>query len=231
MHHTSVVGESLGGISPQGAPGYLIDTDHAIIVDVEATPTGTYDEVVSTKTMLDRTDQRFSLTPERLAADTAYGTGKFLAWLRDQDITPHIPVRNTSRRKDGTLSRGDFTFDKERDLYIGPQGKLLKTMGKVHDGNKTSAFGKTGRQSSHFQRLNRRYLVLRTLVDGKASDSKNGHTMSALPPKDAMRPKEVVSSSFDWINSNQKERDKSGMIFRVAFEMEFTVEIGFGAHR
>jgi transposase len=52
---------------------YLIDNEHAIIVDVEATPARTYDEVAATKTMLDRTQARFALKPERLAADTAYG--------------------------------------------------------------------------------------------------------------------------------------------------------------
>jgi transposase len=34
---------------------YLIDNEHAIIVDVEATPARTYDEVAATKTMIDRT--------------------------------------------------------------------------------------------------------------------------------------------------------------------------------
>ena len=48
---------------------YLIDIAHAIIVDVEPTPARTYDEVASTKTMLDRTEQRFGLKPKRLAAE------------------------------------------------------------------------------------------------------------------------------------------------------------------
>ena len=58
---------------------YLIDVKNAVIVDVEATPARTYDEVAATQTMLDR--KRFGLKPKRLAADTAYGTGKFLGWL------------------------------------------------------------------------------------------------------------------------------------------------------
>src|SRR4249920_520386 len=37
---------------------YLIDVEHAIIVDVEPTPARTYDEVTSTRTMLERTEQR-----------------------------------------------------------------------------------------------------------------------------------------------------------------------------
>jgi hypothetical protein len=59
----------------------LIDVDHAVIVDVEATPARPCDEVAATQTMLDRTEACFALKPKRLAADTAYGTGKFLGWL------------------------------------------------------------------------------------------------------------------------------------------------------
>jgi hypothetical protein len=54
---------------------YLIDIENAVIVDVEATPARTHDEVAATQTMLDRAEERFDLRPRRLAADTAYGTG------------------------------------------------------------------------------------------------------------------------------------------------------------
>ena len=113
---------------------YLIDIKYAVIVDVEATPARTYDEVAATKTMIKRTEERLGLKPERLAADTAYGTGKFLNWVIGAGITPHIPVWDMSKREEGILSRADFTFDAERNLYICPQGKLLRTTGTVHDG-------------------------------------------------------------------------------------------------
>jgi transposase len=113
---------------------YLIDNEHAIIVDVEATPARGYDEVAATRTMIERTDERFGLRPRRIAADTAYGTGRMLDWLIRQDIEPHIPVWEMSRRKDGTFSRSDFTFDAEANLYRCPDGKTLKTTGRVHDG-------------------------------------------------------------------------------------------------
>jgi len=112
---------------------YLIDLEHAVIVDVEATPARTYDEVAATKTMIKRTDERLGLRPKRLAADTAYGTGNFLGWLIGAGITPQIPVWDKSTREDGTLSRADFTFDKERNVYTCPNGKLLKTTGSVGD--------------------------------------------------------------------------------------------------
>jgi hypothetical protein len=84
---------------------YLIDIKYAVIVDVEATPARTYDEVAATKTMIKRTEERLGLKPERLAADTAYGTGKFLHWVIGSGITPHIPVWDMSKREEGILSR------------------------------------------------------------------------------------------------------------------------------
>jgi hypothetical protein len=85
--------------------------------------------------MLDRTERRFGLEPKRLAADTAYGTGRFLGWLVGHRIAPHIPVRDASQRDDGTFSRTDFRWDRRRGVYICPSGKVLHTTGTVHDGN------------------------------------------------------------------------------------------------
>ena len=113
---------------------YLIDIANAIIVDVEPTPARTYDEVESTKIMLDRAERRFGLKPKRLAADTAYGTSRFLDWLVSRRIAPHIPVRDASERDDGTLSRSDFRWDRRRGVYICPNGKVLHSTGKVHEG-------------------------------------------------------------------------------------------------
>ena len=113
---------------------YMIDVEHAVIVDVEATPARTYDEVAATRTMIDRTEEAFGLKPKRLTADTAYGTGKLLAWLLDKDITPHIPVWERYERTDGMFSRREFAYDAERDVYICPNGRPLRTSGTVHDG-------------------------------------------------------------------------------------------------
>jgi Transposase DDE domain len=111
---------------------YLIDVEHAVIVDVEVTPARTFDEVAATRVMIDRTEWAFDLKPKRLIADTAYGTGRFLGWLvKEKAITPHIPVWDMSKRKDGTFTRFDFNFDKRRNLYICPAGKTLTTTGRV----------------------------------------------------------------------------------------------------
>ena len=78
----------------------------------------------------------FWVKPKLLAADTAYSSGPNLNWLvKDKDIAPHIPVIDKSKREDGTFSREDFTFDKERNVYTCPASKTLTTTGKlVNDG-------------------------------------------------------------------------------------------------
>jgi transposase len=114
---------------------YLIDTKDAVIVDVEATPTRISKEVEATRTMVERTAERLDLKPSRIAGDVAYGTGKLLGWLIGHKIVPHIPVWDKSKREDGTFSREDFSFDHDANVYVCPGGKILKTTGKVHDGN------------------------------------------------------------------------------------------------
>jgi len=115
---------------------YLIDVKVGIILDVEASRSIRQAEVGASKTMIERTQQRFDIKPERLAGDTAYGSGANLNWLvKDKDIAPHIPVIDKSKREDGTFSREDFTFDKDRNVYICPANKILTTTGKlVNDG-------------------------------------------------------------------------------------------------
>lgn len=39
-------------------------------------------------------------------------------------IAPHLPV-DKSTREDGTFSREDFTFDRERDIFTFPAGEIL----------------------------------------------------------------------------------------------------------
>ena len=110
------------------ADNYLIDVKCGIIMDVEASRAIRQAEVGAAKTMIDRIEERFGIKPERLAADTAYGSAPTLHWLvDDKQIAPHIPVIDKSKRDDGTFSREDFTFDKERDIYTCPSGKSLTT--------------------------------------------------------------------------------------------------------
>jgi len=117
------------------ANNYLIDVKFGVIMDVEASRAIRQAEVGAAKTMIERTERRFDIKPAYLAADTAYGSADALNWLvNDKKIEPHIPVIDKSSRDDGTFSRADFVFDKERNVYVCPNNKLLHTTGTVHDG-------------------------------------------------------------------------------------------------
>jgi len=106
---------------------YLIDLDHAVIVDVEATTSVRQAEVTAQRRMIERTQERFGIWPERLVADAAYGSAANLAWLVEaKSIEPHIPVFDKSSRNDGSFERSDFIYDHDDDSYICPGGNRLR---------------------------------------------------------------------------------------------------------
>ena len=123
------------------ANNYLIDVKFGIIMDVEASRAIRQAEVGAANTMIERTEDRFDIKPEWLAADTAYGSAANLNWLvKDKKIAPHIPVIDKSKRDDGTFSREDFTFDQRRNVYTCPAGKTLTTTGKLVNEGETLLF-------------------------------------------------------------------------------------------
>ena len=96
---------------------YLIDLDHAVIVDVEATTSVRQAEVLAQRRMIERTQERFGLWPERLVADTAYGSAPNLAWLvEDKVSSPYPGVRKvrTQRR-----------YLRAVRLHLRPRGRQL----------------------------------------------------------------------------------------------------------
>ena len=112
----------------------LVDLLDGVIVDVEATPTRISKEVDATETMLDRVKACFELDPGRIAGDVAYGTGALLGNLVARNITPHIPVWDQSEiAAKGKFTRAEFSFDKEKNVYVCPNGKELRTSGTVHN--------------------------------------------------------------------------------------------------
>jgi transposase len=115
------------------AANYLIDLDHAVIVDVEASRAIRQAEVGAARTMIERTRDHFGLYPAWLAADSAYGSAEMLGWLvYEQGIEPHIPVFDKSGRDDGTFERAAFTYDHQADVYLCPAGKQLRLRQKVY---------------------------------------------------------------------------------------------------
>ena len=100
--------------------------------------------------MRKRAKERFDLHPERLIADTAYGSGPMLGWLVDRKIAPHIPVFDKSGRNDETWTRADFEWDAENDQYICPEGHALRQFRRNYsDPNR----GPTGKGTARYRAL------------------------------------------------------------------------------
>jgi len=102
-----------------------VDCPSGVALDVDASPARFAAEVDAGRDMLARTAERFDYRPKRVAADTAYGSAAFLAFVRDQGAIPHIPVLERSEQAKGKFPRAAFTYDRERDRYTCPAGKRL----------------------------------------------------------------------------------------------------------
>ncbi len=87
-------------------------------------------EIAVTQTMVERSPPLRSAAAE-LAGDTVYGAVRLLKWLVERKITPHVPVWDKSARHDGTFSRADFVFDRERNIYVCPGGAELTSTGNI----------------------------------------------------------------------------------------------------
>jgi IS5 family transposase len=102
------------------ANNYLIDLKAAIIVDVEATRAIRQAEVGTARKMIERTEDRLGLSPERVAADSAYGTAEMLGWLvNERAIEPlHSGVRQVGSQRRDVLSRRLRLRSAKRHLHL-----------------------------------------------------------------------------------------------------------------
>lgn len=93
------------------------------MIDVEASPARFAAEVDAGRTMLARADDRFGYRPKRVAADTAYGSAAFLAFVTDRGTVPHIPVLERSEQTKGKFPREAFRYEREQEHSVYPAGK------------------------------------------------------------------------------------------------------------
>jgi len=103
---------------------YLVDTASRVILSVAATPARFRQETLAARRMLERVSH-FGVRPLNLAADKAYGSGEFLAWLLERDIQPHIPVIDRRHQTQGR-------YEPQENAYYCPEGKPLRYRGLSH---------------------------------------------------------------------------------------------------
>ena len=117
----------------------LIHTPGGVAVEVKASParfasaptTGSA-EVDAGRAVLARADDRFGRRPKRVAADTAYGSAAFLAFVHDHGAVPHIPVLERSGQTKGKFPREAFRPEREHDHRVCLAGKVLACRATDH---------------------------------------------------------------------------------------------------
>ena len=108
---------------------YLVDTTSRVILSVDATPALFSQETMAARRMIEHV-RRLGIRPQNPAADKAYGSGEFLAWLLERDIQPHIPVIDRQHQTRGHFTRDAFRYEPTENAYYCPEGKPLHYRGQ-----------------------------------------------------------------------------------------------------
>ena len=115
---------------------YLVDGGKArVILHALITPA----DVMENQPLLDQLRRaifRWKLRPERLIADTMYGTIENIRDLEEQGIHAFVPLPNWEH-KTAYYGPAKFTYDAERDVYVCPQGMLLHPCRREQKAEKT----------------------------------------------------------------------------------------------
>jgi len=72
--------------------------------------------------------ERHDILPQDVGADTKYGTADNYRFLLESQIKPSMP-HHGGKNSTGLLTKDNFIYDKEKDQYTCPQGKVLKQQG------------------------------------------------------------------------------------------------------
>jgi hypothetical protein len=104
---------------------YVVDGGKArVILQVLVTPS----EVMDNQPMRDlifRTRFRWKLQPHHMTGDTKYGTIQNIRTLEDAGICDYVPIPDWEH-KTPLYGPSKFTYDAAHDLYVCPQGQLLR---------------------------------------------------------------------------------------------------------
>lgn len=106
---------------------YSVDSKSKVITDVltnhaDQSDSDTLLEVV--ERVQDRLKKE-GLAIKSVAADKNYCSGKNLRTLEEKGIEPFIPTQKHPNTT-GTIERSKFVYDKQKDFYICPRGKVLE---------------------------------------------------------------------------------------------------------
>jgi hypothetical protein len=106
-----------------------VDNLHEVITAVEVTP-GAVNEAHKMTSLIDSHTTNTLIKPDKVVADSKYGTIENLLECHDRGINPHVPAVQTKNKSTGSrkdiFPEEQFIYDKNTDTLICPAGKILK---------------------------------------------------------------------------------------------------------
>lgn len=110
-----------------------LDTEHGIILDVAVTAGDASDQTP----YLEQMERVMGLIPVHGAtADSMYDYGLFHQVLKERGVTFYVRPMKAQPQRKVEFGRNDFVYDRERDAFLCPNGKLL-TLNTVSRGSGT----------------------------------------------------------------------------------------------
>lgn len=104
-----------------------IDAENGVIVDVSVTP-GNVNDCVPYIEQIDSAAERLAALGIEVGAvcgDSAYDNALIHKEIEDRNLAFYTPKKDTSDIAKVEYKRDDFTYDKERDIFICPHGERL----------------------------------------------------------------------------------------------------------
>jgi transposase len=101
-----------------------VDGRHAIITDTHATPANVHDSVPYLG-RLDRQRERFGFSIRAVGVDAGYAAAAIAQGLEERNIYGAIGYRTPTHR-DGYFYKREFRYDEKLDVYLCPNGQLLR---------------------------------------------------------------------------------------------------------
>jgi len=78
--------------------------------------------------LISKAHQEHDILPQEVGADTKYGTADNYRFLSESRIKPSIP-HHGGKNATGLLTKDNFAYNKQKNQYTCPQGKILKQIG------------------------------------------------------------------------------------------------------
>jgi len=99
-----------------------VDSDNQIITANEVRKEETDNHLFSS--IYEKVKENTSKEPEEVTADAGYYSGETYLYIEENKVNAYIP-ESRDKKEIGKYDRRKYTYDKERDEYICPEGKRL----------------------------------------------------------------------------------------------------------